>query len=158
MPETARVMTFINNMKNEIGRHVSSKDPTNVQSAIIASKKYDGFHDNPFHLNPNLSRQKSGPIGRRFSSTSGTSNNPIHLDNVETNADEQQIDEFTPAKLVSDQYKNDKSCLEAHHLLLAQLIPEQIKLFKEKRCFYCKKVGLRRAECRKAKIDRKNFI
>jgi len=146
-PEEARALTFIHNLKPELGKLVSSQNPTTIREAISIAQKVDGFKTTTnYRVNPPQNQRLT--FSRRSSIVSQGDRRPS---SITCNNDE--IGSYSNGKqlnaIVTD-ISNEES---PYHYLLSQLTEEQKRLMQENRCFKCKQVGHRLSECRKRKRE-----
>ena len=160
MSEPARIVQFTNNLAPHLQRYVKQCKPTTLQEAIAYVREgADTFRTS----NNRAVLQSFGDnriIHRRSSkrySLGDSRSQPIQLENAEMDVRE---------------YHNDKNNCDHHdesnlnlnnishsselNMLLNALSPEQVQLFKERRCFYCKQKGHQRNECSKLKLINNN--
>lgn len=139
LTEQGRVFMLIEGLNHELQKTVRLMQPNTVDEAInVAQRASVTFHpSSQFHqpFNRSTHRQTSTPT--RSSShfnraTTGSRFAPLSIENVEEVHAEGQSD----------------SPQDPPEADLAYLNAEQRKLYKEKKCFHCKKIGHWSKECR----------
>jgi hypothetical protein len=143
LSKEARVLQFIDGLNFDLQKVVKSMRPANLEDAInfaqsIGSIGYKqmGTSYNNRDYQPTTNRQTQPTF--RYNN-SGTRNQPIELENV--NSEETQED-----------HVNDS--MDNLNIDLSFLTMEQRQLFKEGRCFNCKKIGHRGRNCPLSKNQR----
>ena len=146
LTEQGRVFMLIEGLNHELQKAVRLMQPTTVDEAInVAERASVTFHpSSQFHQPFNRSINRQASTTTRTSSqfnraATGSRFAPLIVENVEEVYPEGQYD--------SPQYPNYRGS-QPQEADLTYLNAEQRKLYKEKRCFHCKKVGHWSRECR----------
>ena len=160
MSEPARIVQFTNNLAPHLQRYVKQCKPTTLQEAIAYVREgADTFRTS----NNRAVLQSFGDnriIHRRSSkrySLGDSRSQPIQLENAEIDVKEYYKDKNNcEHQDESNSNLNNISHSSELTMLLNALSPEQVQLFKERRCFYCKQKGHQRNECSKLKLINNN--
>lgn len=148
MPESMRLLMFVNGLKPHILRYVKQSKPRTVQDAIAEAREgADTFAPDRAAMQPirhfNNRKPAHGPGDSRAL--------PIQLDNTEVGENFDSYPEENDQEIESTEQEG--SVLESYNMLLAALPPNLRQLYKEGRCFHCKKKGHNRDKCMKLKSD-----
>jgi Ty3 transposon capsid-like protein len=146
LTEQGRVFVLIEGLNNDLQKSVILIQPATVDEAIIIAQRASAtYHaQSPFqqtftrpnYRHPSTTTRSSSQFNR---ATTGSRFVPLIVENVEEVHAEGQSD--------SPQYPTYRGS-HPPDADLTYLNAEQRKLYKEKKCFFCKKVGHWTKECR----------
>lgn len=146
LTEQGRVFMLIEGLNQELQKAVRLMQPSTVDEAInVAQRANVTFHPSnqthqPFIRSINRQPSTTTRVGSNFNqTTTGSRFTPLSVENVEEVHAEGQPD----FPLDSTDRGNSPPDTD-----LAYLNAEQRKLYKEKKCFHCKKIGHWSKECR----------
>ncbi len=146
LTEQGRVFVLIEGLNSELQKSVRLMQPATVDEAINVAQRASATYHNPSPFQQTFTR----PNHRHFSTTTRSNSQfnrtttgsrlaPLVVENVEEVHAEGQSD--SPQDTIDRGSKPPDADL-------AYLNAEQRKLYKEKKCFHCKKVGHFSKECR----------
>lgn len=154
LTESGRVFHFIEGLVPELQKSVKLMQPLTVDEAIGISQRASVNSQALRPFNPSFNRQphrqNTIPFSNRTSSQaqrtmSGSRFAPITVENIE------ETDTFS-----NDNAEGELGQHELTEMELSYLSAEQKKLYKEGRCFKCKKIGHRSGDCRSSTSSTKD--
>jgi hypothetical protein len=145
LTEEGRVFVLIEGLNNELQKSVKLMQPTTIDEAINVAQRVSATFHTPNQSNPTFTRsnyRQPSTTNRSNShfnrTTTGSRFAPLAVENVE------EVSERQPDS-------PQCHCEGRTHLTdieFSYLNAEQKKLYKEKKCFNCKKSGHYSKECR----------
>jgi len=136
LSKEARVLQFVDGLNFDLQKVVKSMRPANIEDAINFAQSIGSIGYKQIGMNYNNRDYQTGtnrqpqPTFRHYNS--GTRNQPIELENVTT---------------VETQEDNFNESIDNLTIDLSFLTTEQRQLYKEGKCFNCKKTGHRGRDC-----------